>query len=173
MESCQSPWCGFDGWPLGVKTSCCCSDINRKMLILFWSRPLLIKTMLCGLSLHVIKRYSFLNTWKKRDRGSFLSTWISIEATLCWIPCGHYGSSSELGHISITFIFHACAWVCTDPARPLGSLIIRTLRPECRNSSFWLRGCTGLYGRQHGQFQGLSFFLQKDVDVASFTYSGD
>lgn len=51
------------------------------------------------------------------------------------------------------------AWVCTDPACPLGSLIIPTLRPECKNSVFWLRGCAELHGRRHGRCQGLFFFF--------------
>lgn len=51
------------------------------------------------------------------------------------------------------------AWVCADPARPLGSLIIPPRRPECKNSVFWLRGCAGLYGRRRGQCQGLFFFI--------------
>lgn len=145
-----SPERGFHEWAQGVQTSWCCSDTNRKMLIL------IIKTVLRKKGLCIKPAcdigYSHLSTWIKRNKGSSLSTWISVKASLRWIPHGHYGSSSELGHISITFIFHACAWVCTDPAYPLGSLIIRAVRPEC-----WLRGCTELCGRKEGQIQGLFF----------------
>lgn len=43
-------------------------------------------------------------------------------------------------------------------ARPLGSLIIRTLRPECEISVFWLRGCKDLHmGGNMGSFKVFFF----------------
>lgn len=47
-------------------------------------------------------------------------------------------------HFHNFYFLCACAWVCSDPVRPSGSLIIRTLRPEYKNSFFWLRRLHGI-----------------------------
>lgn len=169
--SCQTPKWDCDESPQGAKTSCCCSDINRKMQSLYWSGPILISLMqwrdCLWIKLACDKKYCFFKTWIERQRSPFVHmdfSWVYHVLNSMW------KSSSELGHISITFIFHACAWVCTDPARPLGSLIIHTLRPECKNSFFWLKGCTErqYMGGNMDSFKVI--FLQGGVDVAWFAY---
>lgn len=115
-------------------------------------------------SAHPACSCSLLNAWIKTGGGFW--------ATSHWIPCAHYGWFSEHEHISISFFFPPLlAWVWTDPARPLGSLIIPALRPECKNGVFWLRGCTYRYGRRHGQCQGS--FSRECVDVTLFASSRD
>lgn len=85
--SCQSPECGFDEWPRGIKTSSCCSDMNGKMLIIYWSRLLIIKIVAwkecLWNKLACDERYSLhmdiWNIWiKERQR------FIFVHMDLCW-----------------------------------------------------------------------------------------